>query len=295
MHDRVPDERHLEDVRALDLGRGRELGRELRETAANDPRQLLLRPGVEHDVGHAAHEVLAEADLRVHLAGGRQHLSGEQVAQVARDGRRADVERDPVRAVVQPGPRARDRRAVVHGDGDRAGSLGQRALKVRAEPPGRRRARRAPTPRRVPLARVAGHLRRPRARQRRPRRSRDARPGRPRSDARRPPCGRPGGRAGSRAERRRRRHRRGGRCRPAVVPPRVHDRTRIALPPRRRASGSKPSTRLRASRARPPRPRSGSGRRCRVRRTPSRGRRRASSPRRAPSSRARTVLACRTA
>ena len=128
MHDRIPHDRHLEDVRAVDLRAVRELGGELCEAAADDLRELLLRAGVEHDVGDAAHEVLAEADLRVHLSGRSQHLSGEEVAQVARNSRRADVEGDPVRAIVQAGPRGRDRRAVVNRDRDRARFFEDRAL-----------------------------------------------------------------------------------------------------------------------------------------------------------------------
>ena len=87
-------------VRSI-VGRRRELGGELREAAANDLRQLLLRARVEHHVGDAAHEILAEADLRVHLARGGEHFAGSEVAEVAGDRRRADVERDPVRAVVK--------------------------------------------------------------------------------------------------------------------------------------------------------------------------------------------------
>ena len=104
VHHRVPDERDLEDVRPLDPGLLRELRGELGETAAHDARQLLLRARVEHHVRDAAHEILAEADLRVHLARRGDDLAAPEVAEVPGDRRRADVERDPVGGVVEAGP-----------------------------------------------------------------------------------------------------------------------------------------------------------------------------------------------
>ena len=120
VHDRVAHEGHLEDVAAVDLSGASELGGQLREAAAHGPRQLSLRSGVEHDVGDAAHEVLAEPDLRVHLAGGCEHVARQEVAEMPGDRRRADVEGDPEGAVVQSRPDRGDRAPVVDGDGHRA-------------------------------------------------------------------------------------------------------------------------------------------------------------------------------
>jgi hypothetical protein len=128
VHDRVPDERDLEDVVAFDLGCVRELRGELREAAANDFRELLLGAGVEHDVRDAAHEVLAEPDLRVHLSCGCEHLTRPEVAQVSGDRRRPDVEGDPVGVVVEARPDARDRLPVVDGDRDSSLTRSQRGL-----------------------------------------------------------------------------------------------------------------------------------------------------------------------
>ena len=94
---------------ALDAGVAAELGGQLREAAADRARELLLGAGVEHDVRDAAHQVLAEPDLRVHLARRREHVAGVEVAEMAGDGRRADVERDAVRRVVEAGPDRGDR------------------------------------------------------------------------------------------------------------------------------------------------------------------------------------------
>ena len=140
VHDRVADERDLEHVRAFDSGARRELGRELREAAADGAGELLLGPGVQHDVGDAAHEILAEADLRVHLAGRREHVAGREVAEMSGDGGRADVEGDAVGAVVEAGPDRRDRRAVVHGHRDRSVARVQGGLQSRQDGRCRRRA-----------------------------------------------------------------------------------------------------------------------------------------------------------
>ena len=54
----------------------------------------------------------------------------EEVAEMPGDRRRADVERDPEGAVVQPRPDRGDRAPVVDGDGHRAVSFAQRRLQL---------------------------------------------------------------------------------------------------------------------------------------------------------------------
>src|SRR5690625_5521258 len=51
---------------------------------------LPISAGVHHDVGDPAHQVFAEADLGVHDAAGRQHLSGREVAEVGGNRGRAE-------------------------------------------------------------------------------------------------------------------------------------------------------------------------------------------------------------
>ena len=63
---------------------------------------------VEHRVRHAAHEVLAEPDLRVHHAVGGEDLAVGEIREVAGDRRRPDVERDAERPIVKAGPDAGD-------------------------------------------------------------------------------------------------------------------------------------------------------------------------------------------
>jgi hypothetical protein len=94
---------------------------------------------VEHHVRDAAHEVLAEPDLRVHHAGTREDLTVDEVDEVTGDRRGPDVDRDAERSIVETGPDRDDVPATVHCDRDPVRAGGQRRLKpaddreVRAE------------------------------------------------------------------------------------------------------------------------------------------------------------------
>ena len=116
MHDRVADDRERQDVGRIGVDLHAQVGDQLVDARADHLGQLRLRARVHHHVGHAAHQVLAEPDLRVHRAAHREHLAARQIAELSRDRRRADVERHAERAVAEPGPEADDRRAVVHRD-----------------------------------------------------------------------------------------------------------------------------------------------------------------------------------
>jgi hypothetical protein len=61
------------------------------------PRHLAGTLGMHHRVRDAAHQILAEADLRVHHAVAGKDRAVGQVSQVAGDRRRADVNRHAVR------------------------------------------------------------------------------------------------------------------------------------------------------------------------------------------------------
>jgi hypothetical protein len=87
---------------------------------------------VHHRVGHAAHQVLAEADLRVHDARGRDELAGLEVAKVRGDRRRADVHGHPEGLVMEAGPERDDLGSVVHRGGHLPLALAQQRLQ-RAE------------------------------------------------------------------------------------------------------------------------------------------------------------------
>ena len=84
---------------------------------------------MHHRVRDAAHEVLAEADLRVHHAVAGEDRAVGEVGQVAGDRRRADVDGDAVGLLVEA--RARSPmtwRAVVDRDGDPVVALLERRL-----------------------------------------------------------------------------------------------------------------------------------------------------------------------
>ena len=98
VHDRVADDHRLEDQLAGDAGLGGGLAGELVEGGADGLRHLPGAAGVQHGVADPAHQVLAEADLRVHQAGGGLDLAGGEVAEVAGDGGGADVDGEAVDA-----------------------------------------------------------------------------------------------------------------------------------------------------------------------------------------------------
>ena len=128
MHDRVADDRELEDLGPLDPGLVPERREQAVQGLADRLGQLHLAPGMHHHVGDAAHQVLAEADLRVHDPGAREDRAVGQVDEVAGDRRRAHVDGDPERPVVEARPDGDDVAAAVDRDRDAVATRGQGAL-----------------------------------------------------------------------------------------------------------------------------------------------------------------------
>ena len=85
---------------------------------------------VHHHVRDPAHQVLAEPDLRVHEPGRGDHLAAREIAEVARDRGRADVDREAVGAIAKARPDADDPVARVDRDGDLPVALAQRLLQA---------------------------------------------------------------------------------------------------------------------------------------------------------------------
>ena len=104
MHDRVADDRQLEDLGPLDAGPHRERGDEPVERLAHRGGHLSGTLGMHHRVRDPAHEVLAEPDLRVHHAVAGEHRPVGQIGEMPGDRRRPDIDRDAVRRLVQTGP-----------------------------------------------------------------------------------------------------------------------------------------------------------------------------------------------
>ena len=110
VHDRIADQCHLQDFAARDARLARSLADEIVHGLAHCARELLVAARVHHHVGDAAHQVFAEADLRVHRPAGGDDLAADEIAKVRRDRRRADVDGDAVGAL---GEARRDRHDVA--------------------------------------------------------------------------------------------------------------------------------------------------------------------------------------
>jgi hypothetical protein len=82
----------------------RQTHRQLVQRRAHGLRHLDRAARVHHGVGDPAHQVLAEADLRVHDARGRQHRPVPEVRQMRGDGGRPHVDGQPVEPPL-PEPR----------------------------------------------------------------------------------------------------------------------------------------------------------------------------------------------
>ena len=114
MHDRVADQREREDVLRYRARFARHIACKVGQRRADGERHLLRAARVHHRVGDAAHEVFAEADLRVHHPGGRHHFAGREVAKMRGDGRRTHIDRHAERPLVEARPQADDLAPRLH-------------------------------------------------------------------------------------------------------------------------------------------------------------------------------------
>ena len=120
----------------LDPGAGEQLTDQFVDRFAHGRRQLAITTGVHHHVRHPAHQVLAEADLRVHPPAAGEDVAAEQGAEVASDGRRADVDRDAVGLVDESRPDGDD---LATADGHRRRATSERPVDDRQHGRGDRR------------------------------------------------------------------------------------------------------------------------------------------------------------
>ena len=134
MHDRIADKDQLQHVLRVRLGLGAQLAHQRVEGGAHGRGHLRLAARVHHRVGHPRHQILAEADLRVHHPRRGQHLAGRHVAQVCCDRGGADVDRDAQERVVEAGPAGGDPLALVDRDRDLPFALAQRLLQPPQRP-----------------------------------------------------------------------------------------------------------------------------------------------------------------
>ena len=138
MHDRIADEDGIQDVAALHVAFGADLVDQAGNRLAHGDRHAFAAVRVHHDVGDAAHQILAEADLRVRRTGGGRDAAGQQRNQMHGDRGRADVAGEPIGLVLEARPQRDDARYVAVGVlVDRGGggpvALAQYALHLRHE------------------------------------------------------------------------------------------------------------------------------------------------------------------
>jgi len=127
MHDRVADQRRFEDVLVRNARLSRHVHCEPAQRFAYRYSHQRGAARIHHRVGDAAHQILAEADLRVHDTRGRDDLAAAQITQVRGDRRGTDVDCEAVGTLMQAGPDPDDLLGRVdrHGDLPRSGAQGR--------------------------------------------------------------------------------------------------------------------------------------------------------------------------
>ena len=87
VHDWIAHDGDIDNVRSVNGGELTQLGGDLIQRSANSLCQFDLAAWVHHHVTDPAHQILAEPNLRIHLASGGKHFAGCEVDEMASDGR----------------------------------------------------------------------------------------------------------------------------------------------------------------------------------------------------------------
>ena len=125
VHDRVGDHGDVENILDRDPGRPGGAAGKLIEGVAHDLGHGHVTALVHHHVGHAAHQVFAEADLRIHHIGGGDNLAGTHVAKLSGDRGRAEIDGETIDFLLDPGPYGNDFLELVNRDRDLAPGTGE--------------------------------------------------------------------------------------------------------------------------------------------------------------------------
>ena len=133
MHDRVAYDRQAEDVPQVDARLCSGAGHKLVDGPAHLAGHFSAAFGVHHGVRDPAHQILAEADLRIHHAVRAEHVAAAEVAEMGSNGGRSDVDRHTVDELLEAGPQSEDFRILVHGDRHRPLAGAQQVLEVRQQ------------------------------------------------------------------------------------------------------------------------------------------------------------------
>ena len=136
MHDGVADQHHLENVGDVDAALLRHILGQGIQRLPDGGGHFLLAARVHHHVGDAAHQVFAEADLRVHQACRGRDLSRREIGEMGRDGGGAHVDGDAEGLVMEARPDRDEAVAAAggareDGGGDLPLALAQHLLQVR--------------------------------------------------------------------------------------------------------------------------------------------------------------------
>ena len=107
VHDRITHHGELDDAIRIDLRLRRDFDDQRGDRLADRCRHLAVAARVQHGVGDAAHQVLAEPDLRVHHAG-RGKVSAVVRSEMRRHRGRADIDGDAKDAIDKTRPDADD-------------------------------------------------------------------------------------------------------------------------------------------------------------------------------------------
>ena len=130
MHDRIADQGDLQDLATRHTGLARGFANQRVHRLAHNARQLLVAARVHHHVGDAAHEILAEADLRVHRPDRRDDLAAHEIGEVSGYGGRADIDRDAVGALGEARRDGHNVAALAQRDSDFPVPRAQRLLQA---------------------------------------------------------------------------------------------------------------------------------------------------------------------
>ena len=133
MHDGVGGDGQGQHRIRADAGLGDEVGQQAVHGLAHRGGQLRFAARMHHHPGHPAHQVLAEANLRIHAPGPGQHLAGGEVAEMRGQGGRADVQRHARDALLQAGPERHHPLFALHRRRDPPLALAEQRLQVRQQ------------------------------------------------------------------------------------------------------------------------------------------------------------------
>ena len=118
MHDRIGNQSNSNHILGHCTDLGGALVNKLTECFPDNPCHIGFSTGVHHDIGYPAHQILSEADLRIHDAVGGQHIACHQVTQVCSDRGRAYINSNAQCLFCKAWPYSDDIMVLCNSDGN---------------------------------------------------------------------------------------------------------------------------------------------------------------------------------